>query len=122
MAHPVLPKDPTLPQIQLYIDQMVKHRGLNNSNAHYELMLLIEEVGELAKAIRKATGGKFAADTSRTNLDHEAADVFMMLIGICNIFKIDLEKALRDKEEINKLRKWEFKDENNCNQSPNKES
>lgn len=115
MAHPVLPNHPTLPQIQQYIDEMVKHRGLNNDDAHYELMLLVEEVGELAKAIRKATGGKFAADTTRTNLDHEAADVFMMLIGICNIFKIDLESALRDKEEINKLRNWKYLGEDHSN-------
>jgi NTP pyrophosphatase (non-canonical NTP hydrolase) len=33
--------------------------------------------------------------------------VFMYLLDICNHFDIDLEKAFREKEEINKKRTWE---------------
>jgi len=32
--------------------------------------------------------------------------VFIYLLDICNHFNIDLEKAFRDKEEINKKRIW----------------
>jgi len=36
----------------------------------------------------------------------EAADVLIILLGICNMLDIDLEKAFREKEEINKKRLW----------------
>lgn len=34
------------------------------------------------------------------------ADVFIYLLDICNHFDVNLEKAFRDKEEINKKRVW----------------
>ena len=50
---------------------------------------------------------KTDSGSEQFHLDHEAADVFIYLLDICNHFGIDLEKAFRDKEEINKKRTWE---------------
>ncbi len=69
-------------------------------------MLLLEEAGEFAKAARKAAGLGFAEDTKRKELKEEAADVFIILLGLCNMLDIDLEQAFRDKEEKNKQRTW----------------
>jgi NTP pyrophosphatase (non-canonical NTP hydrolase) len=106
MAHPVLGPSPSLPEIQTYVREMVQHRNLNDHDVLYEFLMLSEEVGELAKAIRKTAGGKFADDTKRTEVQHEVADVFLILVGLCNMLDIDIEQALRDKEEINKQRVW----------------
>lgn len=106
MAHPVLGPSPTLPELQTYIRAMVRHRKFDETDITYKLLLLVEEFGELAKAIRQETNGKFAADTTRTNIRHEVADVLIVFTDLCNALDIDMEQALRDKEEINKLRTW----------------
>lgn len=69
-------------------------------------MLLLEESGEFAKAVRKHAGLKAAPDTETKEVAEEAADVLIILLGLCNMLGIDLEQAFRDKEERNKKRTW----------------
>ena len=69
-------------------------------------MLFLEECGEMAKAARKSQGIKTDKNSKEYNLGHEIADVFIYLLDLCNYYGIDLEKAFRDKEEINKRRSW----------------
>lgn len=104
---PTLKPQPTLADIQEYVRQMVRHRNLNEANLHAEFVMLVEELGELAKAIRKSTGGKFAADTTQKEIEHEVADVLILLVGVSNMLGVDIERALRAKEAINNTRKWE---------------
>ena len=101
-----LPANPTLSDLQEYIRQVVKARGFHEETIAQRFMLLMEECGEFARAARKHAGIKFADDTKRTELEHEAADVFIILLGMCNMLDIDLEQAFRDKEEKNKQRVW----------------
>ena len=68
--------------------------------------LLVEEVGELDKAIRKSNGQKVDNNSQVHYIEEEAADVFWLLIDICNRLDIDLEKAFRAKEAKNQKRKW----------------
>lgn len=86
---------------------MIIERGFKDESVSELLMLLMEESGELARACRKHTTVK--SDTSREakdQIDHELADILMYVFAIANKFDIDLEKAFRDKEEINKKRIW----------------
>ncbi|MEA3248947.1 MAG: MazG nucleotide pyrophosphohydrolase domain-containing protein [Patescibacteria group bacterium] len=85
---------------------MKKERGFDKESLAEAFMLLMEECGELVKAARKTQGIKCDSRSKEYRLDHEAADVFMYLLAICNTCSIDLEQAFRDKEEINKLRTW----------------
>jgi NTP pyrophosphatase (non-canonical NTP hydrolase) len=101
-----LKDDPTLADLQTYVAEMVKARGFNDDVPH-RFMLLLEECGEFARAARKHVGGKFAADTQTAELDEEAADVLIILLGLCNLLDIDLEQAFRAKEEKNKQRTWQ---------------
>ena len=65
------------------------------------MLLLLEKVGELAKAIRK-NATNMSIDNSNINhydtIESEVADVFIVLSSICNKLNIDLYKALKDKE------------------------
>ena len=101
-----LPPKPTLRDYQRYIEQMVKERGFDKETVPQIFMLFLEECGEFAKAARKSAGIKSDVTSIKHNLGHEAADVLMYLLDICNHYKIDLEKAFREKEEINKQRSW----------------
>ena len=65
------------------------------------MLLPLEKVGELAKAIRK-NATNMSIDNSKINhydtIESEVADVFIVLSSICNKLNIDLYKALKDKE------------------------
>lgn len=106
MSKLYLKKDPTLSDIQSYIKQMVVERGFDKETVPELFMLLMEECGEFAKAARKTTNVKSAKDSKEHSLAHEAADVLVYLLDICNHYDIDLEQAFRDKEAINKQRIW----------------
>lgn len=106
MSKLTLQDTPTLADFQTYVRDMVIERGFDKETTPEIFMLFLEECGELAKASRKASSMKTDNGSATHNLGHEAADVFIYLLDICNHFDIDLEKAFREKEEINKQRTW----------------
>lgn len=107
MAQPgaTLAANPTLADIQAYVDAKVKERGLEAGTQQY-FLCLVEEVGELAKALRPHHGIKLAGDARDQNVAHEAADVLWLLICVCNSLGVNLEEALRSKDEKNEKRVW----------------
>ena len=103
---PSLKENPTLADFQRYVAEMVEERGFVKESLPEIFMLFLEECGEMAKAARKAQGMKIDEASQKYHLDHEIADVFIYLLDIANKCGVDLEKAFRDKEEINKKRTW----------------
>ena len=101
-----LKEKPTIADFQQYVRDMVKERGFKDENISQIFMLFLEECGEMAKAARKRAKIKTDANSKTFDIDHEIADVFIYLLDIANHFDIDLEKAFREKEDINKKRKW----------------
>jgi len=102
-----LKPSPTLTDFQSYIAEMVKERGFDKETVPEIFMLFLEECGEMAKAARKTQNIKRDSNSKDHQLDQEIADVFIYLLDICNQYGIDLEKAFREKEEINKRRSWQ---------------
>ena len=96
----------TLKEYQTYTREMVIERGFDKETAPEMFMLLLEECGEFAKAARKSAGLKTDEASMKFNLAHEAADVFIYLLSICNHYNIDLEQAFVAKEELNSKRQW----------------
>ena len=103
----ILKENPTLKDFQKYVIDMVDERGFEKETLPEVFMLFLEECGELAKAVRKNQGMKTDKNSEHFKIEHEAADVFMYFLDICNHLDVDLEKAFREKEEINKKRIWE---------------
>ena len=93
-------------QLQVYVAQKAKERGFADESVAQKFMLLSEEIGELARAARKAAGIKTADDTARAAMDEEAADVLFVFLNICNKLGIDLPAAFESKEQKNNRRKW----------------
>ena len=100
-----LPDRPALADFQKLIKQLVVERGYNEETVPEVLMLLTEEVGELAKAIRKLNGQVTHQDSKVHQAGEELADCLWLLIDIANRLDIDLERAFRDKELKNQGRK-----------------
>ena len=105
MSKLYLKDNPTLTDLQTYVRQMVVERGFKD-DVPQKFMMLIEEVGEFAKASRKHAGMGYASDAREQDVAAEAADVLIVLLALCNMMDIDLEQAFRDKEERNKQRVW----------------
>jgi len=111
-----LTKSATLADIQQYIDDVLTIRGFKDESIQETMLLLLEEAGELAKAIRKtATNMSVDADKMQNydTVESEVADVFIVLIAICNKMNINLFDALKEKEQKNISRNWTFAREEN---------
>lgn len=102
----ILKSKPTFADFQQYVQQLELERGFIEQDVIQKCLLLGEEVGELFKAVRKAEKIKTDPNSKLGTIDEELADIFIYICAIANRFNIDLEKAFRDKEEINKNRIW----------------
>jgi len=106
-ALPLPPLD-GLRLLQRYSDQMCRMRGWVGNPASELFLLLSEEVGELAKAIRNREGIYLQSgrDVPPDELEKEMADVLSYLLHLANHFGIDLAEAFAKKERLNADRAW----------------
>ena len=102
-----LSERPTLAELQRYMEAVCQERGWDKDNYAEKFLLFTEEVGELAKAIRN-TAGLYdeEAKQRRGNLEEEFADVLSYVLDLANYFHVNLEKAFREKEQVNEIRVW----------------
>jgi len=107
-----LSNESSINEIQSYIKEVMQIRGFNKEKSSDKILLLVEEVGELAKAIRKNENNLGIDKTKEYNyssIESEIADVFIVLLSICDILNVDLLKAFLNKEEENIKRIWSVK-------------
>ena len=94
-------------EIQRYIKDMKKARKFDKVTIEREMMLFVEELGELAKAIRKNTKGRLDITKEyNDSVEEELADCFIYLLSIANMNNIDIFKAFKEKEIKNCDRIW----------------
>lgn len=70
--------------------KLCRSKGWDDVSVPMLWMLLTEEIGELASAIRRSTHN--FSDGKRTNIEGEIMDVLSYLFQIAHIFNIDLDK------------------------------
>lgn len=103
-----LKEGPTLKDFQEYLAQTCQERGWTKDSPAEKFVLFVEEVGELAKAMRQAAGlYQEHAKPRKMFLEEEFADVLSYLLDLANCFQVDLEQAFRAKEQVNQSRTWE---------------
>ena len=104
-----LQENNTLKEVQTYVNKINEIRGFNQQEITKTMLLLTEELGELAKAVRKFSTD-MSIDISKEDhydtIESEVADVFYVLSCVCNKLNIDLYKALKNKEKENIKRVW----------------
>lgn len=105
-----LPDTPQMADFQRFIHDLEAHHGWLDVDLVHNLFLMTEEVGELAKAIRrhnKLWTQKTAPDEdTKANVAEEIVDVFNYLLAIANRLDIDVEAAFRTKNARNVERSW----------------
>lgn len=102
-----LSKKSTVEDLQKYIKDMFEVRGFK-TNLLERMCLLTEEMGELAKEVRK-TDKNLMIDINKdysSNLENEITDVFICLMGMYELIDMDIVQGLKNKEEINFKREW----------------
>lgn len=98
-----------LQEIQKYLTKVLEIRGFNHQSEKDKLILLVEEIGELAKAIRKSKtniGIDYSKLQNYDTVESEVADVFIVLLSLCNLLNIDIYDAFISKERENINRVW----------------
>ena len=102
----------SLREVQSYIKAVNTVRGFEGQPVQDIMLLLTEEIGELAKALRK-TQTNMGTDIDKQynygTVESEISDCFYVLNGICNKLNIDLFTCLKEKEKENIHRVWKNK-------------
>lgn len=94
-------------ELKQYYRRIAIARGFDKETPENVLMLLVEEVGELAKALRARIGvSMHETDTSRKSVRLELADCFIYLLHMANQTQNDLYAAFLEKERLNARKRW----------------
>jgi NTP pyrophosphatase (non-canonical NTP hydrolase) len=98
----------SLPGLQSLVRHAVLARGFDDESPGDKILLMLEEFGELAKAIRKRVGLKIdqAREHEYAELREEMADILFYLLDLANTCDIDLLDAFLEKERKNAARQW----------------
>lgn len=93
-----------LATLQVYYRRACEERGYSVESARDCLLLLTEEVGELARAVRKSAGLAREGGYGDESVAHEIADVALYLLHLANVTGVELARALTNKEAVNASR------------------
>lgn len=102
--HLVLRPGVGLAALQQYYERAASRRGWSDESARDTLLLLTEEVGELARAIRTSMGLARHASDGSAAIGEELADVQLYVVHLANVLGIDLANAVTVKERENERR------------------
>ncbi|MDD2299486.1 MAG: MazG nucleotide pyrophosphohydrolase domain-containing protein [Candidatus Pacebacteria bacterium] len=94
----------TVSELQKRVTEAEIRKGHIGDDIKTKCFLLMEEVGEMVKAIRILLGMKIHSKTAKHDLEDEIGDVFFLLIAIANRAGIHPAKALISKIEKDDLK------------------
>jgi NTP pyrophosphatase (non-canonical NTP hydrolase) len=93
-------KDMTIRESQLMVDKWIKTVGVRYFSELTNMVILSEEVGELARIIARRYGEQSEKESDKNkDIADEMADVLWVLICLANQTGVDLETALRKNVE-----------------------
>jgi NTP pyrophosphatase (non-canonical NTP hydrolase) len=91
----------SLRALQHYYARTARARGYDRESPQDCMLLLTEEVGELARSIRQVIGLTRNHEYVGEDASEELADVQLYLVHLANILAVDLERAVESKERRN---------------------
>ena len=84
----------SIKEAQEAVDQWIASHGVRYFNELTNMVLLTEEVGELARIIARTYGEQSFKESDKSyRLDEEMADILFVLIALANQTGVDLEQA-----------------------------
>jgi NTP pyrophosphatase (non-canonical NTP hydrolase) len=86
----------TIEQAQQTVDNWIKTHGVRYFNELTNMVVLTEEVGEVARIIARRYGEQSEKESDKTkSLDDELADVLFVVICLANQTGVNLTEALQ---------------------------
>ena len=89
-----LSREDSLDLIQAYVEEKIQVGTFNKQDVSSEMFRLFFSVIELGKEIRISL-----KDENTKNSESKIADIFLVLVSICNSMNINLFDALIEKEQ-----------------------
>ncbi len=83
-----------------YLQNYIKSKDHHPELIKDYFLKLSEEVGELARAMRKNLA-RGESEGIKETIDEELWDIIYYSLAIANCYDIDLESVIKEKEEIN---------------------
>jgi NTP pyrophosphatase (non-canonical NTP hydrolase) len=99
-VHPVPPL-PAVQSFQSYYAHAAVRRGYQKESPQDTLLMMLEEFGELARAVRKRQKLRRDSKGRVGQAEHELADIFIYVVHMANVLGVDLGEAVHKKEQIN---------------------
>ncbi len=85
-------------ELQKFTDKWIKSVGVRYFNELTNMVLLTEELGELARTIASVYGEQsFKDNEDKKSIEEEMADILWILICLANQIGVDLTKAFINK-------------------------
>lgn len=98
----------SLTDLQTYLSEQCKKRGWNTRTDLERLAMLTEEVGEVAKEVRRHQGTMgYKKPENTDHLAEELVDALNFIVDIANSNNIDLATAFKTKWNTVQTRRWE---------------
>lgn len=86
-----------------YLQTYLKQKDFTPGREREYFLKLAEEVGEVARAMFQGKTRQ-PGEPVKGTLDEELWDVMYYVLCLANLYGIDMEKAIREKEELNNQR------------------
>lgn len=83
----------TIEQLQKWVRDDWKSRSKQQPSVELQLLYILEELGEVAEAIRK-TGGSKERKRTEVDLGSEIADLVISITTLANHFDINIDKEI----------------------------
>jgi len=99
----------SIDKMQEYFEEFVKEKGFHQETASDLMLLLQEELGELARTVRHMAGLKVdsrAKKLTKEDLAYEITDCITYLMILANKFAINLPQAFHRKHQKDCDRVW----------------
>lgn len=90
--------------LQHYYERAAARRGWDSETVQDTLLLMTEEMGELARAVRKSIGLSRNHDWDGQDVAEELADLQLYLVHLSSSLGVDLAEAVTRKEAVNAAR------------------
>jgi NTP pyrophosphatase (non-canonical NTP hydrolase) len=95
----------TIREAQAMVDKWIKDYGVRYFNELTNTVILMEEVGEMARIIARRYGEQSEKESDKLlNLEDEMADVLFVLMCLANQTGVDLTEALSKNMEKKTVR------------------
>ncbi|HIH13927.1 MAG: Pyrophosphatase [Candidatus Daviesbacteria bacterium GW2011_GWB1_41_5] len=94
-----------LQEIQKEIFKNKLARGFNTTDVGKEIILMTEELGELARAYKNSDKRQASEINNREDITDAIGDLMIYCIGLCEMLGINSEEVLNKIIENNKNRK-----------------